>query len=360
MGNRSFRTLHQIVESARSRLDQTSWNYLVGGSDTETTLRRNRLALDSLALEARVLRDVAVIDTRVSLLGHSLDMPCLLAPLGAMETFDPGGAATAAVAAARARIPVFKSSVCEPDLETVAAASDAIKFFQLYVRGDAAWVDDIVRRVVRSGYHGFCLTVDTAVVSRRERDIARNVVPTSPVTHGELEYQARVTWDDVRRMRDVCTIPLIVKGITTVADASTAAGIGVDAIYVSNHGGRQLDHGRATMDVLPEIVDAVGGNVEVIVDGGFCRGTDVVKAMALGARAVGLGRLQAWALAAGGEAALVDCLEILHDEIRTVMALCGVALFAQLDATFVSPARPVSEASVSSAFPLLGPEPPAD
>jgi isopentenyl diphosphate isomerase/L-lactate dehydrogenase-like FMN-dependent dehydrogenase len=353
MGTQSFRTIHQIIETARARLDQTYWDYLIGGGETETTLKRNRLALDSLALKPRVLNDVSEVDTTATFLGEELKIPCLLAPLGAMEEFDDGGAASAAIAAAQAGVMSIKSSVCEPDLEIVAAASDAPKMYQLYARGDAEWVDHIVKRVVASGYKAFCLTVDTAVVSRRERDIARGVVPTSAVTPEELIHQAKLCWDDVKRIRDKCDIPVALKGIQCVEDTAIALEHGVDIIYVSNHGGRQLDHGRGAIDLLPDIVAEVDGKASVVVDGGFYRGTDIVKAMALGADAVGLGRLQAWALAAGGVPVLVDCLTILGEELQNALALCGVNRFADLNPSCVTSAQPVTEPSVFSAFPLL-------
>lgn len=353
MGNQPFRTIHQIVRAARMRLNQTYWDYLVGGTETETTLHRNRLAIDSLALVPSVLNDVSNIDTSVTFLGQTLKIPCMLAPIGSLQVFEAGGGATAAMAAEEAGIMSIASSVCTPELEEIAAASRAPKIYQLYVRGDAKWTDDIIKRVVDSGYTGFCLTVDTAVVSRRERDIAKAVVPTSPATPGDFGYQARLNWSDVERIKTKFNIPLILKGINTKADAARALDLGVDVIYVSNHGGRQLDQGRGSLDVLPEIVAEVAGRAEIAVDGGFYRGTDVLKAMALGAGAVGLGRLEAWAMAAGGAPVLVNCLRILEAEIRSAMALCGVTRMDQLNPAFITRAPAVYPATVLSAFPLL-------
>ena len=353
MGHQPFRTIHQIVRAARMKLDQTYWDYLVGGTETETTLHRNRLAIDSLALVPSVLNDVSNIDTRVTFLGQTLRIPRMLAPIGSLQVFEAGGGATAAIAAQEAGIMSIASSVCTPELEEIAAASKAPKIYQLYVRGDAKWTDDIIKRVVDSGYTGFCLTVDTAVVSRRERDIAKAVVPTSPATPGDFSYQARLNWSDVERIKSKFDIPLILKGINTKADAARALALGVDVIYVSNHGGRQLDQGRGSLDVLPEIVAEVAGRAEIAVDGGFYRGTDVLKAMALGAGAVGLGRLEAWAMAAGGAPVLVNCLRLLEAEIRSAMALCGVTRMDQLNPAFVTSAPPVYPATVLSAFPLL-------
>lgn len=352
-----FRTIHQIVKAARLRLDQTYWDYLVGGTETETTLRRNRLAIDSLALRPRVLNDVSEVDTTGTLLGEQLAIPCLLAPIGSLQVFEAGGGATAASAAGEFGVMSIASSVCTPDIEEIAAASDAPKVYQLYVRGDSDWVDRIVERVIASGYRAFCLTVDTAVVSRRERDIAKGVVPTSQagggINAGDFSYQSKLNWNDVQRIREKFDIPLVLKGINRVEDAEKAVSLGVDVVYVSNHGGRQLDQGPGALDLLPDIVEAVGDRAEIVVDGGFYRGTDIVKAIALGANAVGLGRLEAWAMAAGGAPVVVNMLRILQHEIRTALALCGVTCFDELDPTFVEAADPVYEPSVFSAFPLL-------
>ncbi len=353
MADVPFRTIHEIVKAARLRLNQTYWDYLVGGTETETTLKRNRLAIDSRALKPRVLNDVSVIDTTGSLLGIDLALPIMLAPIGSLQVFEPGGGASAAIAAAQAGVISIASSVCTPSIEEIAAASSAPKIYQLYVRGDENWVDDIIRRVIASGYIGFCLTVDTAVVSRRERDIAKRVIPTSQSSPGDFSYQARLNWGDVARIKEKFDIPLVLKGINRVEDAARAVEMGVEVIYVSNHGGRQLDQGVGTLDVLPEIVKEVGGRAQIAVDGGFYRGTDILKAIALGADVVGLGRLEAWALAAGGSPVLVRCLAILKHEIEESLALCGVTSFADLDASFVVNAPPVVQADVFSAFPLL-------
>lgn len=353
MPNQPYRTIHQIIKIAKQRLDQTNWDYLIGGTETETTLRRNRMSIDSLALRPRVLNDVSNVDTSGTFLGQNLTIPCLLAPIGSLQVFEEGGGATAARAAGEFGIMSMASSVCSPELEEIAAASEAPKVYQLYVRGDAEWVDDTVKRVIDSGYNAFCLTVDTSVVSRRERDIAKGVIPTSQATPGDFSYQAKLSWDDVKRIKDKFDIPLILKGINRAEDAAKALEHGVDVIYVSNHGGRQLDQGPGAIDLLPEIVEEVDGRAEIAVDGGFYRGTDVVKAIALGANVVGLGRLEAWAMAAGGLPVLVNCLQILRSEIRSAMALCGVASLTELNPGFISKASPVYEPSVFSAFPLL-------
>ncbi|MBI4611105.1 MAG: alpha-hydroxy-acid oxidizing protein [Candidatus Rokubacteria bacterium] len=349
-----FQTLHELVKAARSNLARDAWDYLAGGSETETTLKRNRQALDSMAFRPRVLRDVSKVDCTSTLLGKPMRIPVLLAPIGALESFDPGGGATAAKASAEFGVPHMLSSVCSPGLEAVAAATDNFRIFQLYVRGDDAWVDDHVKRAVDNGYTAFCLTVDSALYSRRERDLAkRSVRAASRARATGREYQARLSWDHVKRFKDLHGLPLILKGIATAEDAGLACEHSVEVIYVSNHGGRQLDHGRGAIEVLPEVVAAVGGRAPIIFDGGCMRGTDVVKAIALGAHAVGIGRLQCIGLAAAGQAGLVRVLEILEGEIRICLGLLGVDRLGALDASYLHPARPVDLPHVTSAFPLL-------
>jgi glycolate oxidase len=350
-----FLTLHEIVVAARASLAPGPWGYLIGGTETETTLRRNRLALDSIAFRPRVLRDVSTVDVKATFLGRAARLPVMIAPVGGMESFDPEGAAAAARAAAQFGIPLMLSSVCQPGLEATAAAADSLRVFQLYVRGDDAWVDDWVRRAREHGFRAFCLTVDSAFYSRRERDlIGRFVKPWRATAAAGTGYQAALSWDQVKRFKDKHALPLILKGIATAEDAEIAVRHGVEVVYVSNHGGRQLDHGRGSAAVLPEVVAAVSGRAEVWVDGGFMRGSDVVKAIALGARCVGLGRLACLGLAAGGVAGLVRALELLEEEIRVCLGLLGVTSLAEVTSAHVAPAPPVIEPSALSAFPLLG------
>ena len=348
-------TLHEIVEEARRRLTDGVWDYLVGGAESETTLRRNRRALDSIAFRPRVLRDVSDVDCSTTLLGRRLRAPVLLAPIGSLQDLHPRGGA--AVAAAGAGVAMMLSSVCAPGLEATAAAGDGLKIFQLYVRGDTAWVDDHVRRTIDAGYDAFCFTVDLDHYSRRERDIAKRFVTTARRRASGEEHQKRFTWDDVKRVRDRFDVPLVLKGIATAEDAAIACDIGIDVVYVSNHGGRQLDHGRGSIDVVPEVVEAVAERAEILVDGGFLRGTDVVKAITLGANAVGLGRLNGFAMAAGGAAGVDRMLTLLEDEIRACLGLLGVNRFAELDARYLHRAEPVHGGGMRSAYPLLAADP---
>jgi glycolate oxidase len=354
-----FLTLQEIVAAARRNLAPGPWSYLIGGAESEITVRRNRMALDSIAFRPRVLRDVSRIDTSAAFLGRRMRLPVLLAPIGGLESVVEGGAAAAARGAAQFGVPQMLSSVCQPGLEQTAAAAQTTRSFQLYVRGDDAWVDDHVRRALDHGYTSFCLTVDVAMYSRRERDlVGRFIKPWRATAPAGSGFQAGLSWDQVKRYKDKYvdkhSLPLILKGIATAEDAEIAVQHGVEVIYVSNHGGRQLDHGLGSMTVLPQVVAAVAGRAEVWVDGGFMRGTDVVKAIALGAKTVGLGRLPCFGLAAAGVAGLVRALEILEDEIRTCLGLLGVTAFADLTPAHVTAAPPVGEPGVFSAFPLLG------
>ena len=227
------------------------------------------------------------------------------------------------------------SSGTLPSLETTAQkAAEALKIFQLYTRGDDAYCDDHFRRALDAGYNALCLTVDTPYLSRRERDIAKRFGLVRRAGPG-YDFQTHMSWRDVDRFKAKFPAPVILKGIATAEDALLALEHGVECIYVSNHGGRQLDHGRGAMEFLPEIVAAVGGRAKIIVDGSISRGTDVIKAIALGADAVAIGRLYVYGLATAGSAGIVRVLEILEEEIRICLGLLGVTRFADLDKSYV-------------------------
>ncbi len=354
-----FLTLQEVVAAARRNLPPGPWSYLVGGAETETTVRRNRQALDSLAFRPRVLRDVSRIDSSAPFLPEAqpkrMRLPVMLAPIGGLESLVPGGAAAAARGAAEFGVPQMLSSVCQPGLEETAKAADTTRVFQLYVRGDDAWVDDHVKRALDHGYTAFCLTVDVAMYSRRERDlVGRFVKPWRATAPAGTTWQSGLSWDQVKRFKDKHSMPLIIKGIATAEDAEIAVRHGVEVVYVSNHGGRQLDHGVGSAAVLPEVVGAVAGRAEIWVDGGFMRGTDIVKAIALGASTVGLGRLPCLGLAAAGPEGLVRTLEILENEVQTCLGLLGVTRWEELTPRHLTQAPTVFEPHVFSAFPLLG------
>jgi len=351
--NEQFLTLQEIYEAARRNLKPGPWAYLIGGAETETTVKRNRHALDTIAFRPRVLRDVSTVDSTWTFMGQKVRLPVMLAPIGGLESIVEGGAAAAARGAASFGVPQMLSSVCKPGLEETAAAAKTVRSFQLYVRGDDAWVDDHVRRAKDNGFTSFCLTVDVAAYSRRERDLlGRFVKPWRATAGAGLPYQSGLSWKQVKRFKDKHPdLPLIIKGIATVEDALLCVEHGVEVVYVSNHGGRQLDHGLGSTAVLPDVVKAVAGKAQVWVDGGYMRGTDVVKAIALGAKTVGLGRLTGLALGAAGPEGLVRALETLEDEVRICLGLLGVTSFAELTPAHVAAAPAVGMPNIFSAFP---------
>jgi glycolate oxidase len=305
-----------------------------------------------------VLRDVHKVDTSVEVFGRKLRLPVMMAPVGALEMFDPGGGGAVGCGAGLFGAAHMLSSVSQPGLEGLAkAAPDTLRIFQLYVRGDDAYVEDQVQRAIDNGYTAFCLTVDTAHYSRRERDLAKRYVRASRVRATGGEFQMGLSWRTVKLIKDKFRIPLVLKGIATAEDAVMACDHGVEWVYVSNHGGRQLDHGRGSMHVLPEIVKAVAGRARIMVDGSICRGTDIVKAIAFGADLVGIGRMQCCALAAKGEEGIVRLLELLEDETIRCLGLLGVTSFGELNASYLHPAAATNPPHVFSSFPLLEIEP---
>lgn len=345
-----FVSNEEIVQAARRNLVQTAWDYLAGASESETTMRRNRLAFDRLAFRPRVLVDVSSIDTSTTFLGHQLRIPVMLAPIGSLQTFTTEGGAAATKAAAEFGTMHVVSTGTEPGLEAIAASADNPKVFQLYVRGDWAWIEDIIGRVKEAGYLALCLTVDTAHYSRRERVMMDQPAPPTRRNPRDPSYQASLTWETMDRIKEIAGLPFMLKGVATAADAALAVEHGVDVIWVSNHGGRQLDHGLGTMDVLPEIMEAVAGRADVVLDGGIQRGSDVLKAVALGAKAVAIGKLQGWGLAAAGQEGLVRVLEILEDEFISAMGLLGVTSIDQLTSAHLCKAEAVTAPHEMSAW----------
>ena len=340
----------EIIQAARRNLPQDVWDYLTGGAESETTMRRNRLGFDSLGLRPRVLVDVSKVDTSTTFLGQKLRIPVMMAPIGSLQTITPEGGVAVAKTAAEFGTMNFVSSVTQPSLEEIAASTNHPKIFQLYIRGGLDWCAEIVGRVKKAGYIALCLTVDTAHYSRRERPLLNRWQPPSRRTETGRIFQAMLTWEMADAIKKIAGMPLIIKGIATAEDAKIAVDHGVDVIYISNHGGRQLDHGRGTIDILPEIVEAAGGKAEIVLDGGVTRGTDVVKALALGCKAVTIGKLQGWGLGAGGQAGLVRVLQLLEEEITIDMALLGVTRVDQITANYVCKAPPTTFAHEMSAF----------
>ncbi|HWI14546.1 MAG TPA: alpha-hydroxy acid oxidase, partial [Burkholderiales bacterium] len=341
-----FKSLQEIVYTARKKLTKELWDHLSGGSDSETTLRRNRYGLDQLALRQRVLVDVSEIDICTTLLGQKLTSPVFLAPVGYfIGLADPEGACAVARAAVSHGTAAFISTAAKPGFVEAQAAVKQPLIFQLYVRSDRTWIKDTLDKAKAAGYRALCVTVDRNYYGRRERDIIARLNVREGF--GDPKFQMKLTWDDVAWMKQHWKVPMILKGIATAEDARLAVEHGVDVVYVSNHGGRQLDHGEASIDVLPEVAAAVDGRAEVLMDGGILRGTDVVKAIALGASAVGVGKLLGWALAAGGEAGLKRMLELLDLEVRSTLGLMGLTSLKQLNPSWVKRTIPANAPSVT-------------
>ena len=349
-------TTTELVAAARKRLSAESWDFICGGAETETTLLRNRHSLDGIAFRPRVLRNVEGANPATTFLKRKQRLPVLLAPVASLTDIDPEGALPIARAAAEFGCLMLVSSVTQPGFEEIARAAREQFAFQIYPDGDERWVLDTVKRAVGAGAKAVCLTVDVPTFGRRERHIHRRQVmagrPFGALRVGE-EHRARADWTLVDKLKRALKVPLMVKGIQTAEDADLAVQHGVDVIYVSNHGGRQLDQGRGAIDLLPEVVSVARGKAEFVVDGGFMRGTDVLKGVARGAAMVGLGKMQALALGAGGERGVVRLLELLETELTVTMKLLGLTSIADLDGTYLQPAAHVAPPGAVSAFPLL-------
>jgi glycolate oxidase len=347
-----FVSNEQIIAAARRHLPEGDWNYLVAGSESETTLRRNRLAFDRVAFRPRVLRDVGKIDTSTTFLGHHLRIPVMNAPIGSLQAFTPtGGVAVAEAAHEFGIVPVI-STATQPGLEAIAEASPGPKIFQLYVREDDPGIEALLKRVVAAGYVGLAVTVDLAVDSRRERAMLSGYTRPSRrgITYNSV-FQARLDWDRLEWIRAQAPgLPLMVKGVQTAEDAGLCVEHGVDVIWVSNHGGRQLDHAMGTLDTLREVTEVVEGRVPIVLDGGVQRATDILKAIAMGAQCVALGRLSGYGLAANGKDGLVRMLEILEHEMVSAMGLLGVTRIDQLSPAYLRRAEPVTPPHEMSAW----------
>src|SRR6267142_674826 len=337
-----FVTLPEIRTHAKKILPRDVWNFGDGAAESETTKRRNRRAIDRLAIRQDILVDVREIDLRTSLLGLPLSWPVVIAPMGGLILFHPEGDREMARGAAQGDTLQFLSGAAGWSVEDVAKAGTGPKMFQLYHHGDRAWAADLLARVdACNGYHSVCLTVDVQVIGRRERDIVnrydpREAMKIAPNPRGpDSTHQARLTWDDVAWLQKTTKLPVGIKGIMTVRDARRAVDMGVRIIWVSNHGGRQLDHTEGTIDALPRIADAVAGRAEIVVDGGFSRGTDILKGLSRGATVVAVGRTALWGLAVDGAAGVANAMDILRREVKTTMQLCGQTSITKLDPELV-------------------------
>lgn len=348
--------LFELEAIARERLTREAYDYYAGGAQDEVTLRENRAAYDRLSLAYRVLVDVSRRDLATTVLGQPVAMPVLVAPTAFHRLADPEGEVATARAAGAAGTVMILSTLSTSTVESVVAAASGPVWFQLYVYRDRKATEGLVRRAEAAGCRALVLTVDAPLLGRRERDVRNRfglppglaVANLLPEGYGEMPPAAAdsglaayvasfldpsLTWRDVAWLRSITTLPLLVKGIVRPDDALRAAEAGAAGVVVSNHGARQLDTSPATIDVLPEIADALaahGHRVEVLMDGGIRRGTDIVKALALGARAVLVGRPVLWGLAAGGEAGAANVLRLLRDELDLAMALAGAPTVADV------------------------------
>jgi 4-hydroxymandelate oxidase len=341
---------------ARQNLTREALDYYVGGAHDEVTLRANRAAYDRLSIAYRVLVDVSRRELATTVLGQPVSMPILVAPTAFHRLATPDGEQATARAAGAAGTVMILSTLSTTPIEEVVAAASGPVWFQLYVYRDRQATEGLVRRAEAAGCRALVLTVDAPLLGRRERDVRNRfrlppglaVANLLPEGYGELPPAAAdsglaayvssfldpaLTWRDVAWLRSITHLPVLVKGIVRPDDALRAAEAGAAGIVVSNHGGRQLDTSPATLDVLPEIADALnahGHRIELLMDGGVRRGTDVVKALALGARAVLVGRPILWGLAADGEAGATLALRMLRDELDLAMALAGAPTVAEI------------------------------
>lgn len=368
-------TVDDLRTAARRRLPRAAFDYLDGGAEDEVTLRRNRAAFDDWELVPQVLRDVGAVDLRTDVLGVPCALPLVLGPTGFTRMMHPGGERAVAAAAERFGVPYVAATLGTTSLEDIRAVGDAPLWFQLYVWRDRGLSKELLARAQEAGYRALVLTVDTPVPGARERDLRNGLTippaldlrtladgarhlrwwwgllgsepltfanvrhvaeePTAVMEFVGAQFDPTVSWDDLGWLADAWDGPLVLKGVLSPADARRAAEHGVDAVVVSNHGGRQLDHVPAALTALDRIVQEVGSDVELLVDSGVRRGTDVAKALALGARAVLIGRPYLYGLAAAGQAGVERALEIYTAELLRVMQLLGVTSVAQLDGSVV-------------------------
>jgi isopentenyl diphosphate isomerase/L-lactate dehydrogenase-like FMN-dependent dehydrogenase len=346
---REFPTINAVIDAAYDRMEPEVWDYVAGGAESETTLRRNRLAFDRIALRPRRLRDARERSTETVFLGRTLSAPVLFAPVGSIGKYFADGALGPARVAERLGTGLFLSNSASPPLQAVTAATSAPVVYQLYIRGDRRWTEEQIRHAEASGCAAISLTADRSAPGHRERSVVNGYSgPRGSGAGGTddlYQYHEGLTWQDVEWLRSLTALPLIVKGIMCGEDADLAVRCGADVVYISNHGGRSLDHLPGTSEVLPEVVEAVAGRADVIIDSGFLYGSDVLKALAYGAKAVLVGKLMVWSLAAGGEPALEGAMRMLQRDLFDLMGHLGVLRVDELGPQYLLPsfAPPASE-----------------
>jgi isopentenyl diphosphate isomerase/L-lactate dehydrogenase-like FMN-dependent dehydrogenase len=328
---------------AQAKMDQAFWDFYQGGSDDEITLRACRTAFERLCLRPRVLVDVSTIDTRTTVLSTSTSTPIIVAPMALHCLAHPEGECATAQGAGMAKTLMVAGTTSTRSLEEIAQAASGPLWFQLYVYPSLEVAEKLLHRAETAGYSAIVLTVDLPVLGNREKDRHNNVtIPPPPYQEAnfiDIEKMGQewvtLTWESLSWLRSITSLPIVLKGILTAEDALLAVEHGIDGIVVSNHGGRQLDTAIPSIEALPEVVEAVAGRCEVYIDGGIRRGTDILKALALGARAVLVGRPVLWGLAVNGAEGVFHVLEILRKELGLAMALAGRPTLESIDRTLL-------------------------
>src|SRR5581483_956937 len=340
---------------AEARVELAAWEYIRGGAEDEVTLRENRAAFERILLRPRVLVDVSKRDLTTTVLGTRIPLPLMLAPTAYQRLSHPEGEVETARGAGALGVPMILSTLATRTMEDVAAAATGPLWFQLYMMDDMRVNEWLVRRAEENGYRAIVFTVDLGVTGNRERErrarfelppdmplqslMARMASTPDSILEaekfGQIPWKQDLTWRDVEWLKRTTELPIVIKGVLTAEDARLAVEAGAAGIMVSNHGGRQLDTSPATIEVLPEIVEAMGNRVEIYLDGGVRRGTDIVKAVALGARAVCIGRPYLWGLAANGAAGVQRVIEILRNEFDMALILLGRRSVAELDGSVI-------------------------
>jgi 4-hydroxymandelate oxidase len=333
-----FLTVDDYEPIARQRLPPDVFGYYAGGAGDEWTLRENRTAFERWVIRPRMLTAASPPDPSTQVLGARVDAPILVAPWAYQRLAHPDGEIATARAASRAGTIMVVSTTAHDILEDIASAGDQPTWWQLYVYTERTITVETLHRVHAAGYSAICFTVDFPVAGLRHRDTRNAFEMPFGLPHSDLVFDPNITWEDVAWIREHAPLPILVKGIMTAEDAQRAVEAGADGIVVSNHGARQLDSVAATLTVLPEIVEAVAGRLPILMDGGVRRGTDVFKALALGATAVMVARPIAWGLAAGGEDGVFDVLRILRAELENTMSLAGTHAVSDITPAFVAPA----------------------
>ncbi len=348
-----FFTLSDLEAAASKKVTGPAWAYVQGGAGEEQTMKANREAFNRRTLRPRVLVDVETLDLSTTILHEKVSAPFYISPTAYQGLLHPDGELATARAASAANVLAVYSTISSRSLEEIAQAAPAgPRWFQLYLQPEFSTTQSLVERAEKAGYTALVLTVDAPVFGNRDGTIlagfnassippgngSQVFSPAHPTLQGQHYYtrsEASATWSILDRLQKISRLPLLVKGILTAEDARKAVDHGAQGVIVSNHGGRQLDQAQASLDALPEVIGEVGSEVNVYLDSGVRRGSDILIALALGAKAVGLGRLVLWSLAAGGEEGVARMLTLLKEDLATIMALTGRRRITEIDSTLL-------------------------